>query len=131
VLDQAVLGFSSWEFDPRHELARHMNNYAFVSHPWVFMYNGLPHEGSQVLSSMFTLNTEWFSRMYPTLEPLDKGDGFSAELHMPSLIEFGITEHSPMVRMAEDPRRIIGVNTIADLELVAGLMQQFQQEGVP
>lgn len=127
LLGEPVMTVSSWKYQPGHKFSQYMNNYAYVykngcGSPLVFLYRGMPIADSQVLSSMYAFNRRWFKEVYPQILPYSKGDGYPDEIHLPRFIEVALVSSKRVVNLDEkDPETILGVNTLADHELLASL----------
>ncbi len=128
------LTFSSWKCDVSNPLVRHMVNFAYFvrsgdcglsSTPVVVsLYTGnMPPQGSEVFSSMYCLDAQWFTKAYRRIIPRPKGDGFPPEYHLPPLVEIAVASSAKVVNISEcDPKRLLGVNTFADHELIETLL---------
>ena len=129
----AKITVSSWRYDSRNRFAAKMYNYAYIdrrgycghheSTPTVSMYSGMPPDDTDVLSSVYVLKRDWFRDVYEDIRDQPKQDGHEHEKHLPYLIEVAVLSHSRLeIVPEEDPVTILGVNTLADHELLTALV---------
>ncbi len=133
-VENSVLTVSSWPFDSSHPLAEKMFNYAYLDMrredesypptPIAMIYNGMPHEESAVLSSVYAINLEWFEQALADIPAYDKGDGYGSELHLPYLVNVALLHHRQLINITEPrPEPLIGVNTQEDLQLIRSILE--------
>ena len=74
--------------------------------------------------SLYLFERQWLADNLGRIKPMDKGDGFPPEIHLPKLLPIA---HDQGVRITEvhleDPSEALGVNTAVDLHEVVTTLQ--------